>query len=340
MSKNSRFDLFFIFPVCLLVTISFFVLKSIAPQIFPGYLFLILIGFLAFIFFSYLDFDIISLFSRHFYIGSVALLILTLIMGRITRGVVRWIPLGFITLQAAEIVKPFLLVFFANNFSFKKNIFILMIIPIILILIQPSLGVAFLLAMGFLGITLSSNMPKKYFVYLILAIATVAPLFWYLLAPYQKSRLVSFVNPYSDPYGAGYNSIQSQITVGAGRFWGRGLGKGIQTQLSFLPEKHTDFVFAAISEELGFIGGFTTIVGLFMVLWRLTVYINHAKSPEARMYLAGLFLTLTIQSLIHIGMNLGLLPITGVPLPLVSAGGSSFLATMIGLGIAQGARKM
>lgn len=338
MSKASRFDLFFIFPICLLVTISLFVLKSITPQIFPGYLFLIFVGFLAFILFSYLDFDIISLFSRHFYIGSIVLLILTLVIGRITRGVVRWIPFGFLTLQAAEIVKPFLLVFFANNF--KKYTVFLMLVPVILILIQPSLGVAFLLAMGFLGITLSSNMPKKYFVYLILAIAVAAPLFWYLLAPYQKSRLAAYINPYSDPQGAGYNSIQSQITVGAGRFWGRGLGKGIQTQLSFLPEKNTDFIFAAISEELGFVGGFSAIAGLFMVLWRLTVYINHAKSPQARMYLAGLFLTLTAQSLVHIGMNLGLLPITGVPLPLISAGGSSFLATMIGLGIAQGARKM
>jgi rod shape determining protein RodA len=338
MSKTPRFDLPLVISMCFLITLSFFILKSIAPNLFPGYLLLILLSILAFILFSFLDFDILSLFSRHFYIGSISLLVLTLLAGRITRGVVRWIPLGALTLQAAEITKPFLLIFFANNF-FRKYTIPLMIIPLVLILVQPSFGVTFLLAIGFLGIFLALSSNKKHFLYLGIGLLVLLPLVFYLLAPYQKSRILSFLKPSLDPQGAGYNSIQSVISVGSGGSWGRGLGKGIQTQLSFLPEKQTDFVFAAISEELGFVGSVLTISAIFLILWRLTVFMNQAKSPEARAYLSGLFATILAQVVIHVGMNLGILPITGIPFPLVSAGGSSLLATMIGLGIAQGTRK-
>lgn len=337
MSKTPRLDIFLVIPVSFLILISGSILRSIAPKLFPGYLFLIFAGIVAFVVFALVDFDIISIFSRHFYIASIALLVITLLLGRVTRGVIRWIPLGTLTLQVAEIVKPFLLVFFANNLD-KKAVF-LMLIPLALIFIQPSFGVAFLLAMGFLGIVLASNVKKRYFLHIALAALVLIPVFWHFLAPYQKSRLISFVNPYADPLGAGYNSIQSQITVGAGKFFGRGLGRGNQTQLSFLPEKQSDFIFAAISEELGFVGAGLVLAALFLIIWRLTVYMGRARSPEARMYLAGLFLTFVAQIGVHIGMNLGLLPITGIPLPLVSAGGSSLLGTMIGLAIAQGAQK-
>jgi rod shape determining protein RodA len=172
------------------------------------------------------------------------------------------------------------------------------------------------------------------------AIALIAvPLVWNILAPYQRSRVSSFLNPSEDPLGAGYNSIQSMVSVGSGMFIGRGLGKGVQTQLAFLPEKHTDFIFAAVSEELGFIGATITILCLFVLFWRLIKIIESARSFAARAFVSGLFLTLFVETLIHIGMNLGLLPITGVPLPLVSAGGSSLIATMIGLGIALGSQK-
>lgn len=337
MSKSSRFDLLFCLAIGFLISLSIFILRSIAPSVFPTNVFLIILAISAFVIFSLIDFDIISLFSKHFYIGSVILLIMTLLTGKITRGVVRWIPLGTLNLQAAEITKPFLLIFFANYLTLRSVP--LMLVPLVLILIQPSLGVSFLLAMGFLGISLASGASKKFFVYLTLVLCVLIPIFWHFLAPYQKGRLVSFINPYSDPLGKGYNSIQSVITVGSGGLFGRGLGKGIQTQLSFLPEKHTDFIFAAISEELGFVGSILVILAFFIIFWRLTVFMSSSKSPQAGVYLSGLFVTLLAQVVVHISMNLGLLPITGIPLPLVSAGGSSLIATMIGLGIAQGARK-
>lgn len=334
MSKRSRFDPAFTLAIGFLIAISSVILKSVYPSIFPGYFFLILIGVTLFIIFSYIDFDIISLFSRHFYTGSIILLVLTLIIGGVTRGVVRWISLGNLTLQAAEIIKPFLLVFFANDRRYY-----LMLLPIFLIIIQPSLGVAFLLSAGFIGIILASGLNKKSLLVLGLVTIILVPSAFFFLAPYQKSRIVSFFRPYSDPKGAGYNSIQSQIAVGDGGLLGRGLGKGIQTQLSFLPEKQTDFVFAAISEELGFLGSSLTLIALFILFWRITSFMGNAVNPHARAYLAGVFTLLLSQTIIHVGMNMGLLPITGIPLPLVSAGGSSFVSTMIALGLALGARK-
>ena len=337
MSKRSKFDPLFIFSIGFLIVLSLVVLKSVYPAIFPGYFFVTLLGVILFIIFSNIDFDIVSLFSRHFYIGSILLLILTLIIGGVTRGVVRWISLGTLTLQAAEITKPFLLVFFANNMNIRT--LPLMAIPVFLIFIQPSLGVSFLLVLGFIGILLASEIKKINFLYLIVAALVIIPLVFSLLAPYQKLRIEAFFNPYSDPKGSGYNSIQSQISVGDGGLFGRGLGKGVQTQLSFLPEKQTDFIFASIAEELGFVGAGLTLIAFFILFWRITAYMNNAANPQARAYLSGVFVMLLAQSIIHIGMNMGLLPITGVPLPLVSAGGSSFISTMIALGIALGARR-
>ncbi|MCX6705668.1 MAG: FtsW/RodA/SpoVE family cell cycle protein [Candidatus Woesebacteria bacterium] len=346
MSKRSKFDPFFVFSIGFLIAISLVSLKSVYPSIFPGYFFLtfLCIGF--FIIFSYIDFDVISLFSKHFYVGSIILLLLTLIIGGVTRGVVRWISLGTLTLQAAEITKPFLLVFFAN-YLYKERLnskgiiktIALMGIPVALIFIQPSLGVSFLLTLGFIGVLLASEIKKINFVYLVVAALVLIPVVFSFLAPYQKSRITSFLNPYSDPKGSGYNSIQSQIAVGDGKLFGRGLGKGVQTQLSFLPEKQTDFIFAAISEELGFVGAVLTLISFFILFWRITAFMGNAVNPQARAYLAGIFTMLLFQTVIHIGMNMGLLPITGVPLPLVSAGGSSFVSTMIALGIALGARR-
>ena len=337
MSKRSKFDPLFIFSIGFLIVLSLVVLKSVYPAIFPGYFFVTLLGVILFIIFSNIDFDIVSLFSRHFYIGSILLLILTLIIGGVTRGVVRWISLGTLTLQAAEITKPFLLVFFANNMNIRT--LPLMAIPVFLIFIQPSLGVSFLLVLGFIGILLASEIKKINFLYLIVAALVIIPLVFSLLAPYQKSRIEAFFNPSADPLGSGYNSIQSQISVGDGGLFGRGLGKGVQTQLSFLPEKQTDFIFASIAEELGFVGAGLTLIAFFILFWRITAYMNNAANPQARAYLSGVFVMLLSQSIIHIGMNMGLIPITGVPLPLVSAGGSSFVSTMVVLGIALGARR-
>ena len=322
-------------------------LWSLAPSLYPNYLLIVLVSLVLFYLFSKIDFEVISAFSIFLYLGSLFLLITTLVIGRITRGTVRWIPLGGFSLQSSEVVRPFIYLFLANflggkNLTLKKMLraVILMILPVFLILVQPSLGVSVITFIGFFGIVLASKVDKRLILILMFVFVSIIPILWRFLAPYQQARVETFLFPSNDPYGAGYNSIQSMITVGSGRFLGRGLGKGIQTQLLFLPEKHTDFIFASISEEFGFLGSSILLTGIFMFLYVLIRVMEHARNPVARAYVAGIFLSLFAQIFIHIGMNMGILPITGLTLPLISAGGSSLIATMIGLGMVISAKKV
>ncbi|HEX6977323.1 MAG TPA: FtsW/RodA/SpoVE family cell cycle protein [Patescibacteria group bacterium] len=328
--------------VIILIAISLIILRSIAPFVFPLYFVYLIVAIALFIFFSQIDFDSISLFYVYFYIGSIFLLIAPLVIGQVTRGTVRWIPLGPIAIQPAEIVRPFLLVFFAKFYTLRevsvKRFLVsnfLFLVPFFLILVQPSLGVAIMTAVGYLGIVIASTFKKKYLVGFAVICAVLAPLLWQFLAPYQKGRILSFISGTD----SSYNSIQSMIAVGSGRFLGMGLGKGVETQLAFLPEKHTDFVFAAISEELGFVGAALTVCVIFFVLYRIIKILEVSQGVGARIFISGMFLTLFVQVVVHIGMNMGLFPITGLPLPLVSAGGSSLVATMIALGMVIGAKK-
>jgi cell division protein FtsW (lipid II flippase) len=339
-------DLGLTLPALFLIVFSVVVLNSLSPAPFPLYFVYIFIALVAFWFFSQIDFDVVSLFSKHLYILSIFLLVLTFIIGRVTRGTIRWIPLGPLTLQPAEIARPFLLLFFANFLaggpvSIKKILkaIALLALPVILILVQPSLGVSILTAVGFLGILIAVRIDKKYLLVGLALLLVALPLFWNLLASYQKQRILTFFNPTQDPLGAGYNSLQSTIAAGSGKIFGRGLGRGIQTQLAFLPEKQTDFIFAAVAEEMGFVGAGLVLVATFIILFRLTKLMESAMSPAARAYISGFFASYLLQVFEHVGMNMGMLPITGVPFPLLSAGGSSLLATMIGLGIALGAVK-
>lgn len=332
--------------VLFLIIFSVVILASLDKSLFPFYFVYIFVSLGTFWFFSQIDFDITSIFSKHFYIVSIILLLLTLIIGRVTRGTIRWIPIGPFSLQPAEMVRPFLLVFFAKymtqgevNLSKIVKSLGLLILPVVLILIQPSLGVAILTVIGFAGVLIASKFNKKYLLIGIGGLIILLPLLWTLLVPYQKQRILTFLEPANDPLGAGYNSLQSTIAAGSGKIFGTGLGKGIQTQLAFLPEKQTDFIFAATAEELGIIGAGFVLVLSFIILSRLIHFMENAVSPAARAYMSGFFLIYLVQIFIHVGMNMGMLPVTGLPFPLLSAGGSSLLATMIGLGIALGAYK-
>ncbi len=341
-----KFDVLLILPVFLLLIFSFFILNSISPAIFPSYYWYIFLGLVAFLFFSLFDFEVISAFSRYFYVISILLLVTTLIIGQVTRGTVRWIPIGLISIQPSEIVRPFLLIFFANYLTEKRldlkrllKALLLMALPLILILVQPSLGVTVLTSIGFLGLFLASEIDKKYFLIIGIVGIVLVPIIFSLLAPYQKSRITAFLDPTKDPLGVGYNAIQSTISVGSGKLLGRGLGRGVGTQLAFLPEHHTDFIFASVAEEMGFVGGVVLLILTFWLLFRIVGYTENAINIPARLFLGGLILTLFSQVIIHVGMNMGIFPITGVPYPLVSAGGSSLLATMTSLGIVVGTKK-
>ena len=337
MFKSTNFSIsgwILILSILALLTISTFVLRSVEPGLYPNYFIYIILSAVIFLIMIRIDFDIYRLFSPHLYFLSIILLVLPLIIGQVTRGAVRWIPIGSVTLQPSELVRTFLILFFATYLTDKAlnlkrflKLILFFFLPFILILIQPSLGVAALTGIGFLGVLLASSIDKKYFLLGIMVFIIAVPGLWFILQPYQKQRIATFINPAEDPLGSGYNSIQSMISVGSGKLFGRGLGEGVQTQLRFLPEKHTDFIFAAISEEMGFLGAFIILFGLFILLFTIIHIIGDSVNPTARAFTSGAFLILFMQTLIHVGMNMGLLPITGVPLPFVSAGGSSLIGT-------------
>lgn len=346
MIASIKNELLLVIAASLLLLLGVVVLNSVAPQIFPQYYLYILASIFVFLIFSQIHFDILRVFSWHFYIGSVFFLILPLILGQITRGTVRWIEIGSITLQPAELTRPFLFLFAADyltkgGLNIKKFIraIILLLLPVMLIFLQPSLGVSVLTALGFVGVFITLPFNKRVLLFSFVFTILLMPLSWFFLAPYQKARIVAVVNPEADPQGIGYNSIQSLITVGSGGFIGRGLGEGVQTQLMFLPERETDFIFASISEELGFMGSAFVIFLYFLLLYRIATIVGTAQSIAGRSFAAGIFLSLFTQIFVHLAMNLGLLPITGLPLPLISMGGSSLLATATSLGLLVSVKK-
>ena len=279
-------------------------------------------------------------------IFAVVLLAIVLLGTTAIRGVEAWLKFGSVFFQPVELAKISLVILLAKFFS-KRHIEIYRIrhllvsgfylcLPVGLVLLQPDLGSAVVLASIWVAIVLFSGMKLRHFFVLIILGGLLGFVAWnFALAPYQKDRITSFLNPYEDPKGAGYQMIQSLIAVGSGQLFGKGLGYGSQSHLNFLPEAETDFIFAAFAEEWGFAGVLTMISLLFIVLWRIISIGRKASDNFSRLYSLGFAVYIFVQSFIHIGMNMGLLPITGITLPFVSYGGSSLVILLIGVGILQ-----
>ncbi|MCL4389905.1 MAG: rod shape-determining protein RodA [Patescibacteria group bacterium] len=318
------------------------IIGSVAPEVLLPQILFYLVGLGLFFVISNLDFRIYASFGKLIYIAAIVLLSITLFIGLETRGAVRWIPLGPFRLQFSEILKPFLIVSFASFLSSGKSYFkslIWIAIPLGLIFKQPDLGSALVYAIAFGAMILSSGINLIYPLLCAVGAALAAPLGWNFLAQYQRQRILTFLNPGADPLGASYNSIQSLITVGSGMFFGKGLGQGTQSHLSFLPERHTDFVFASLAEEMGFVGATILLGAFFLLLWRIFKIAGSCKDKTARLAVLGIGAMLLAQIFVNVGMNLAILPVTGITLPLVSYGGSSVLATMISLGMVAGLAK-
>ncbi len=328
---------------CLLLLSSFgaAVILSVAPNLFPTQVFFYLLGLGLYFLFSRIDYRIYKNLSRHFYVLGVLLLILTLILGSESRGATRWIVIGSFQLQFSEILKPIFVLALASFFSefrgarftdYLKALF-LSLLPMLLVFKQPDLGTAIVYLSGFALMVFASGASLLFLGASILVALILAPVGWYFLADYQRTRLLSFIAPNFDPQGASYNALQAVITVGSGMMFGKGLGLGTQSQLAFLPEKHTDFIFATLAEEFGFMGGSILLLVYFFLLWRIFSAVTRSHDLFATLILIGLGTFLLTQVFINAGMNLGILPITGITLPLFSYGGSSILATMVSLGI-------
>lgn len=341
MTKRSLLDLDWtlVLPVLVLVLLSLTTLFSISIALFKSQLIFLIISLLAFLFFSQVNYRIIKLYSSPIYITSLVLLILVLVLGAATRGSVRWIEFAGIRIQFSEILKPFLLVSFASflssckNYSFKTLLttFIFLAPISFLIFIQPDLGNALIYVFVAILTLIIFGIPIRFFLAFAVPLGLLSPFIWSLLHDYQKQRITSFLNP-QDPLGFSYNAIQSVIAVGSGMFFGKGLGQGTQSALRFLPERHTDFIFATLSEELGFVGSTIVVLCFAFLLYRIFKIFSNSNEAFPKIFATSAFSIILLQSFVNIGMNIGILPIVGITLPFVSYGGSSLLSSFILLG--------
>jgi len=326
----------------LLSILGLLMLSSIAPDKVAQQALALFVGALIMLYLSRQDLLIFRQFGIAIYILTIMLLLSTFVFGEVVRGAVRWIDIGTFRLQTSELAKPLLVLafgYFLERFPPKtlKNIFIntfIYIIPTLLIFRQPDLGTALVVsaiwgAMMFVG-GLSYWLVGIGAIFLSIA-AIFSPHF---LEEYQLERLRTFFDPYQDPLGSGYNVIQAIIAVGSGQLIGKGLGHGTQSHFRFLPERHTDFMFASLSEELGLVGAGAVIIILAIILYYLLATLLRHLPHYHKLVLTGVFAYLLFQAAINIGMNLGIAPVTGVTLPLISYGGSSVLATSLMFGFA------
>jgi rod shape determining protein RodA len=315
-------------------------------QIFFRQFIFFIFGAIAFVFFSFFDYHSLAKTNRIVYVIMVILLIWILFFGPNIRGGRRWLPLGFFNVQLAEFVKICVILGMAKLLHTRRGeinslatlfwSFVYTAIPAILVLREPDLGSALIIFSLWGGLLLISPIRKKIIITLVLILIIISGTTWkFFLKDFQKDRVMVFLNPELDPRGKGYNVKQAAIAVGSGKLFGKGFGKGQQSQNRFLPERQTDFIFAASSEEVGFVGALG-IVSLYCLLFFRLIKIIQRARDDLGMYIAGgVFFLIFFHTVVNIGMNLGLLPVTGIPLPLLSAGGSSLLVTMIALGIVQ-----
>ena len=283
------------------------------------------------------------------YVIVIGMLIWTVNFGITVSGSQRWIDLYFINIQPSELMKVFIILCLAKFFHRKRleniNSFysviislIIIFLPMSLVIIQPDLGTSILISISGIIVLWFAGLNHKYFFYSLLITVISLPFVISFLKPYQKIRVLTFLNPDRDPLGAGYQIIQSKIAVGSGGLFGKGFLKGTQSYLEFLPEKHTDFIFTLFSEEFGFVGSV-----FLLILYALIIYRTIKIGAISRSYFAKLFCysfgaSMFVFIVINMSMVLGLLPIVGSPLPIMSYGGSSMLATMIGFGIVMSAK--
>ena len=300
----------------------------------------------------FLIFIIISFFRIQFWYKSAYLfyfLVMILLFGVDLFGVTasgskRWISLFFINLQPSELMKVSLIIFLAryynkipttnvNNLKYIFIPFLSFMIPAFLVASQPDLGTAVLIAISGLIVIWLTGFKIKYFLYSFFVLFCLIPIGISFLQPYQKTRILTFLNPERDPLGAGYQIIQSKIAVGSGGIFGKGFLQGSQSYLDYLPEKQTDFIFTLFSEEFGFIGSLILLTIYALIIYRIAVIGSESRNNFARLFCFGFAAAFFVYVTVNMAMVLGLLPIVGAPLPIMSYGGSSMLSIMAGLGI-------
>ena len=284
---------------------------------------------------------------------NLVLLLLVLVSGVAKLGAQRWISFGNIALQPSEFSKLVIILTLARYLGQKENVFsqglssrpghwhgkklfvsfLIVGVPFVLIVKQPDLGTALTLIPILFVILYVWGLRLRSLILIFVSFGLSSPLLWHLLRDYQKRRILVFINPNIDPLGTGYTVIQSKIAIGSGRLFGKGWLAGTQNQLNFLPERHTDFIFSVVGEEWGFAGAILLLILYFVLIWRAFAIAQRTSNLSARLLVCGIIAMLSFQVLVNISMTMGLMPVVGLPLPLISYGGSSLLTTMVSIAL-------
>lgn len=345
---------FFVVPIVLagLITMKSFAPLEGADDFFNKQIIWVLLSFAIFFIFYFIDFRFLKRTGVLIFLFILfsGILLLLFALGDVSHGAKSWFSFGNFSFQPVDMMKLVLVLILAKYFSRRhveirdiKHIFIsgfYALIPFGLVLLQPDFGSAIIIFLIWLGMALVSGISKKHLFFVILSGILIFVLLWlFAFAPYQKDRIVNFLNPLSNIHSSGYNTIQSTIAVGSGQIIGKGLGFGTQSRLKFLPEYRTDFIFAAFSEEWGFIGSLLIFLLFGLIIWRILYFACFGMSNFETLFSIGIAIFLMSHILINIGMNLGILPVAGIPLPFMSYGGSHLLTEFMGLGILMSMRR-
>ncbi len=348
-SLFKNFNNVLLITTLLLITIGIISIYSAAGgainEIFIKQIVWYIIGLFLMFLFSNINYNNLITTANYLYYFFIFLLIIVLFIGYVALGAQRWLKIGIIQFQPSEFMKiivplviiRFILIKHNESWTLKSlmKIFLITIIPMLLILKQPDLGTALIIIPVVLVVLFIGNIPFKKFISIIIILILIVPAGYMVLKDYQKQRLLVFINPQADPLGAGYNVIQSKIAIGSGKFSGRGWLRGPQSQLNFIPIKYTDFIFSVICEEFGFVGGLLVVLIYYVLIMEILKIVKLCKFTGGKMLASAIAGIIFIQFVINVGMTIGLLPVTGLTLPLLSYGGSSIIFILITIGIAQ-----
>ncbi len=344
----------FILPIVAagLVTMKSFVPIESSGDFFSKQILWVSISLAVFLIFSFIDFGFLKRTNVLVFIFLAVsfILLLLFILGSVSNGAQSWFDFGFFSFQPADMMKLVLVLMLAKYFSRRhveirdtKHIFISFfytVIPLILVLLQPDFGSAIIIFSIWLGMVLVSGISKTHLALVFSAGTVIFILLWlFVFAPYQKARITTFLNPLADIHGSGYNAFQSTIAVGSGQVFGKGLGFGTQSRLKFLPQPQSDFIFAAFAEEWGFIGSLMVLILYALVIWRILYIASLGATNFEILFGMGIAIFFMSHILINVGMNVGLMPVTGIPLPFMSYGGSHLLVEFMGLGVLMSMRR-
>jgi len=326
---------------CLLGVFVLFSASNESSEVLIRQLFRISVAFIALLITAQLPSDLIKRLSPWGYFFGLMLLSLVLFLGDIGQGAQRWLDIG-IRFQPSEVMKlavPMMVAWYLHEKKLPPSgkqifiIFILILIPSILIAKQPDLGTSLLVFISGMLIIFLAGIPFRYISALVLMAIPSSVVLWKLMQDYQRQRVITLLNPDSDPLGAGYNIIQSKIAIGSGGLFGKGWTNGSQVQLEFLPEKSTDFIFAVIGEEFGLLGLLSLLILYTLIITRSLYIASQAPDLYSRLLAGSISLTFFVYVFVNAAMVIGLIPIVGIPLPLISYGGTSMVTLMIGFGI-------